>query len=179
MIGPKGIPKLVLELPVWSVPGLVLLLVAEEASGGTLWAGMLGYVSLGLLDADNIWSFAVTIGIAVALGLGLLMEPLAELLEMATDRLLHRHGPAVAFEWLEAHETNAAEFAEKRRTTHRLANALAVALVAGAAIHAGSGGRVGIAVALAAAGIAAAAIGAVMKTRWLGQTERLREAARP
>jgi hypothetical protein len=156
---------------------MLLLALMDALSGGTLWGQTLRYVSVGLLTPENVWGLATTVGVGVGLGLGMLLEPLGELLELATDRLMRRHGPPKAFEWLEVHEEHTAEFAEKRRTAHRLFNSLALVFVAGAWDAARTGHPAVVAVGLIALALAATAIGAFTKSRWLRQTERLRALA--
>lgn len=173
----RGIPKALVELPARVVPGLVLLAALEYASGGTLWARFLAHVSAGLLDPGNVWAFAVTAGLVVAISFGQLLDALGNVVEATGDALLHRPRTSDAFEWLQVNEAHAAELVEEKRMRYKLFNSLAVTFLACAAIALfASLPAYAPAVALAAATVAAWQ-GASAKTGFRDRAEKLRRAA--
>ena len=172
---PKGLPQAVFELPGRVVPGLVVLVAADIASGGALWPALLARVSAGLLDPENVWAFAL--GLAVIVGMGL-HAPLAALgagVEAAIDRACHRSGHDADYEWLCVNAPEAADFAEEARNRFKVANALAAAFAVAAGLFAVVADvRTAAGCFVLAAGLAWR--GAVAKTRFRETARRLRAA---
>ncbi len=177
MRGSKGIPKALFKLPARVVPGLVLLAFLEYASGSNLWSRLLTHVSAGLLDPGNVWAFADTVGLVVAISLGQLLDALGNCVEVATDAILRRPRTSDDFDWLQVNEEHAADLAEEKRMHFRLFNSLAVTFLTCCVVSVAASLPFYVLAAFAAAAMVASWQGAVAKSTFLARARKLRVAA--
>jgi hypothetical protein len=171
---PKGLPQVVYELPGQVVPGLVVLVAAELASGGTLWPALLARVSGGLLDPDNVWAFALGVGVVLAMGLHAPLAAIGEGIGAGIDRLRSCRTVEDDYEWLCVRAPEAADVAEESRNQYKVANALVAAFLAATAIFASvRDARTAGVCTLVAAGMAWP--GSNAKSAFLAKARRLRD----
>jgi len=173
----KGIPKALIELPARVVPGLLLLSVLEYASGGTLWSRILTHISAGLLDPDNVWAFAVTVGLVIAIFFGQLLDALGNVVEATTDAVFRRPRTSDAFDWLQVNEEHAADLAEEKRAHFRLLNSLSVTFLICSVVSVIDSLSVYAFAMFVIAAVAAAWLGATSKSTFQNRAEKLRLAA--
>lgn len=174
---PKGIPQALLSLPARVVPGLVLVAVLEYASGGTLWARLLMHISVELLHPDNVWGFAVVVGLVVAISLGQLLAVIGNFIEQLTDRLLKRERLSDAYDWLRVHEPQAGELAAEDLAEFKLFNSLAASFLVSFIVSLAASFPPFLHAFFALSSVLMAWRGAVAKTKFQETAEKLRQAA--
>lgn len=174
---PKGIPSALLSLPARVVPGLVLLAVLEYASGGTLWSRLLMHISAERLHTENVWGFAVVVGLVVAIAFGQLLAGIGSVMEQLTDRVLKRPPASDAYDWLRVHEPHAGELAAEERAESKLFYSLAATFCVSFAVSLAALLSPLVCAFFALSSVLMAWRGAAAKAKFRETAEKLREAA--